>query len=171
MKMVGTHTWLLSISLALGHPANIGASREVDWMQGLCSKTFPSSKKLIQEGKNTPCPATAGDPSDLLIFLTFSDSLGADETSMLMPELLNAQIDKVASKCKSDTTFHTVVCPPVCQDSYAVPYYVLISYVNMAVFGEAQPGALFYYREDKVSVLPISITFLALMSLTKFAIS
>lgn len=67
MKMVGTHTWLLSISLALGHPASIGASGEVDGMQGLCSKTFHPGEKLIQEGKNTPCPATAGDSSDLLI--------------------------------------------------------------------------------------------------------
>lgn len=41
----------------------------------------------------------------------------------------------------------------------------------MAVFEEAQPGALSYYRKDKVTLLPISITFLALMSLTKFAIS
>lgn len=90
---------------------------------------------------------------------------------MLMPELLNGQIDKVASKCKLDTTFHTVVWPPVCQDRYVVLYYVQISYVNMAVFGEAQPGASFYSREDKVTLLPISRTFLALISLTKFAIS
>lgn len=41
----------------------------------------------------------------------------------------------------------------------------------MAGFGEAQTGDLFIYREDKVMILPISITFFALMSLTKFAIS
>lgn len=59
MKAVGTHTWMLSIHLALGHPAKTGASGKVDWMQGVCSKTFPSGNKLIQEGKNTPCPAIA----------------------------------------------------------------------------------------------------------------
>lgn len=50
-------------------------------------------------------------------------------------------------------------------------HWEILPYINMAGFGEAQPGDLFIYREDEVTVLPISITFLALMSLTKFAIS
>lgn len=50
-------------------------------------------------------------------------------------------------------------------------YWEILPYISMAGFGEAQPGDLFIYREDEVMILPISITFLALMSLTKFAIS
>lgn len=58
--MMGTHTWLLSVSLALGHLPNIGVSKKMDWIQGLCNKLIPFGKKPIQKGRNTPCPAIAG---------------------------------------------------------------------------------------------------------------